>query len=185
MRIARHPAGALLLVLTVLAIRCGPSGPQLIGSRSVSFGAARLDTQFHFDRAIDREAPLIHVLFVPQWDVPERRSYGTGGNHGGTRERLTFDYSYHDGSRTVRAQPVLLIDGKTIEAAGRTFDLEDGNVIVAAVNADGTLRVSQLRPPATFQDSSPEAVLKFVQSSLPTDQRVQQLTSRTPTTSSF
>jgi hypothetical protein len=178
----RSTAVALAVSLGLLAtLRCRPSGPVLTGSRFASFtAAAQLDTQFHKDPAIGRDVPLFHVLFVPQWDVPEGGGFGTTGGLGGTADRLTLDYDYHQfvhtsPERSVKSQPIHINNGKTLEAAGRTFDLSAGNVFVADVTLDGTLRITQLSPVPQQQDPSPASVLAYIKHSLPANDRVQQL----------
>jgi len=179
---ARFTVVALAVSLGLLAtLRCRPAGPALTGSRFASLtAAAGLDTQFHKDPATGRDVPLFHVLFVPQWDVPERGGFATAGGLGGTSEHLTLDYDYQDvgqtsPGRSVKSQPIHILKGKTLEAPGHTFDLSAGNIFVADVALDGTLRITQLSPGPQQQDASPAAVLAFIKRSLPANARVQQL----------
>jgi hypothetical protein len=127
-----------------------------------------------------RDVPLFHVLFIPQWDVPERGGFATAGGLGGTSEHLTLDYDYQDvgqtsPGRSVKSQPIHILKGKTLQAPGHTFDLSAGNIFVADVALDGTLRIAQLSPGPQQQDASPASVLAFIKRSLPANERVQQL----------
>jgi hypothetical protein len=178
-------AAAIVLVVlsgvVLTSASCYRSGLKLTGSRSVSFGnAARLDTQFHKDPSAQHDLPLFHVLFVPQWEVSRVAGYGTTGSAGGTSDRIEFDYFYQEfggGSRnrSVRSQPIRVLNGKTLQAAGRSFDLSAGSVFVADVALDGAVRITQLPRASQPQDSSPVTVLAFIKSSLPAHSRVQRL----------
>jgi hypothetical protein len=171
----------VIVVLVLASFRCAPSGPQLAGSQSTGFGSAtRLDTQFHIDEATKQEVPLVQVLFVPQWDVPEGGGFGTSGGHGGTRKLLELDYSYHElgsgsAKRRIDSQRIRVVDGETLEAQGRVFHLSAGNVFVVDVNEDGTVQVTQVPSASQARDASPPAVLALIQKSLPAGHRVQRL----------
>lgn len=165
------------MVIGALApLGCRQAGPELGGSRVASFaGAVRLHTTFYKDPVSKRESTLYHVLFVPEWKVPEGGGFGTMGSAGSLiGDTISHDYSYEEfGGLSVKSGPVRIVNAKTLEAAGRKYDLGSGSVFVAHVRTDGALRITQLSP--RHEDSSPEGVLAFIKSSMPGDSHVQEI----------
>lgn len=160
---------ALLALTGGCYVRFGPGLPAIRGERL--HGAA--DLRVAYDREGETIDPLCHILFVPQWDVP-RGGYGTGMDTVGSVKRYELEYSYFTASGSdIDAQPVALLDRKIVEAGGRRFDLAAGNVFVAAVRADGSVRVSQL--PSIEEERSTADIVAHVKAAMPHDARVQAL----------
>lgn len=161
----RGRSAAIALVVLLASASCGWND-NLRGSRSSFLGPALLDTQFQWDAKTKRDVPRYHVLFVPRWYVAADSDFGTSGGHGGTRDRLSHDYTFYDRSGPpVHSQPLHFLRTNTVETSGRTFELVTGGIYVAEVNRDGTLAVTPL--PATTPDATPEQILAYVKKSMP------------------
>lgn len=167
-----------VLLSALAAIGCRQDHPGLGSSRYASFQGAQLITQCERD-ASGQDIPLIHLLFVPDVDLDERKGHSLGGVGGGSKEHLQFVYDYREFGWTpkggrIRSHPVHVLDGKRVEAEGQSFELAQGNLFVVHVSRKGALRVTQLPHRAT-RDAGESEVLKTIQRLAPGDSRVQLL----------
>jgi hypothetical protein len=125
----------------------------------------------------DEPIPVCHVIFVPQWDPP-RVDHGFVIGDGGDERTYQFRYSYQEqGITRFEVQPLTvrrrMLRRDVFEGGGRRFELQDGNVFVAAVHRDGSVQVTQL--PRLEGIRQPNEILAHVKARLPNDRRVQAL----------
>jgi len=172
------PSLKLFAVVVVLAVTAGCwSGKHGMYGNSASFGNnSHLYSQYVYEGS-DEPVPVCHVLFVPQWDPPPV-DYGFQHGGGGDERKYTFRFSYAEqGVRQFEAQPVTVVRrhlfADVFEGGGRRFDLGDGNILVVAVDRDGSVRVSQV--PRLDGKRQPSEILAAVKKALPKDARVQAL----------
>jgi len=159
MRIAKIMFAAALLA------GCGSHEPRIAGSTSRGMSAAaKLDTEFWTRAGSDRREALIHVLWVPEFDVPESKGYGTAGGGGGTAKLVTFDYTYQDDDRSIKSERVTVRDHESVEGGGRTYQLSQGNVFLARVGERGAVRLTQVSSTVTGDD--PAQVLAAIQTAV-------------------
>ena len=158
-------------LVSLLVAGCKRQVHGLAGSTWTSFGRARMITWNVTHLPTGRVVPLVHILFVPDWDSVPRGDQGSANSDSGTIDRMEIRCTFYDGSRKVAAQPFEIHNAETVHAAGRSWNLRNGNVFVAIVNPDGTLRITQL----STNESSPAGVLAFIKRSLSAEPRVQEL----------
>ena len=151
---------AKIVIAAALVVGCGSREPSVVGftSRSMS-GAARLDTEFLARPGSDRREVLIHVLWVPEFDLSG--SHGTAGGFAGGEKLRTLAYTYDDADRTIRAQRVTVRDNAFVDGGGRTYPLSRGNVFLAQVSEKGAVRLTQVSSTLTAAD--PVRVLRAIQ----------------------
>lgn len=124
-----------------------------------------------------REVALLHVLFVPTFDVPASEGYLVTTASAGTVDRYSLECNFTWGNRSIRAARVTIHSNRTVEAANQTFNLAEGNLLVAHVDLDGTTHVTQVHVIRQEKDRSPEDVLADLEAQLPNDELIQRLKS--------
>lgn len=143
------------------------------GNRGNHVGpAAWLDTVY-----LRYRIPAVYVLFLADVEPLSggRGSWAGGGTFGAWNAELRRNYTVYPANVRIQAHPIV-IRGVTLRADGKSFDLTDGNVLVAHMSASGALTVTQL-PGRRGPDESPETILSLIKSALPNDARVQALPS--------
>lgn len=172
----RKTTFAVCLAVLWLAAACRVKGVSLAGSRSVKLGTSSLVTEYRKDPS-SGEFALLHVLFVPERDVPAKEGYGHNIATGGTVETYELKFEYvEDNGTSIRAQPVKIRNGELVAAGGRTFSLTRGNVFIAHVAPDGATSLTQLPMFERGRGTSAKAIVKAIQAAAPReDRRVQGL----------
>jgi len=69
----------------------------------------------------------------------------------------------------------MIVSNRTVKAATQTFNLADGNLLVAHVDLDGTTHLTQAHVIRQEKDRSPEDVLADLKAQLPNDALIQRL----------
>jgi hypothetical protein len=145
-----------LLILAILLLACSRR-VQYTMSESTAFGAAQLASQFGRMGAETREVAILHVLWVPRFEAVA--PYGVVLGDGGTSARFKLSCSFSGHRLRVQPESVVVLDGRSVEATGRRYDLRDGNLFVAEVDRRGAVAFRQLHrvergalQPAQVQD---------------------------------
>ena len=160
----------LIVVLALVVLSCNAQKNGLAGSIHRSFGGAELVTEF---RTVPEKVALVHVLFVPDVDVPNG-GFGTATSAGGTvkSSNITFEYA-EDSGLTIRGE--VAIEDATVRGGGQSFQLADGNVFVLNASRDGRTQLSQIRVVLRDPDLSGETILSTITGASPGNARVQAL----------
>lgn len=172
----RRATSAAGLALLLLVIACQRGGLDLAGSRHASLGASKLITEYRKDTEANREIALLHVLFTPDRDPPKHGAFSYGSSSSGSAEvhKLDFQYS-EDSGLSIQSRPVTIMNGQTVEAGGRSFQLLRGNIFIARVRVDGAVELSQLPHIAQDRETSVGAVVDLIKAALPANPRIQAL----------
>ena len=98
---AGRNAAALFLALTCLF--CHERSFELAGSRSAALGRAELMSEYRQVPSSGREVALLHVLFVPTFDVPASEDYLVSTASTGTVDRYSLECNFTWGNRSIRS----------------------------------------------------------------------------------
>ena len=161
----------------MLVLTAGCYGKNGVYGRGGSFGFGAPLSSHYVYAGHDEPIPVCHVIFVPQWDPP-RVNHGFVHGDGGDERTYHFRYSYQEqGIMQFEVQPLTvrrpMLGRDVFEGGGRRFELRDGNVFVAAVHRDGSVKVTQL--PRLEGIREPNEILAHVKSGFPNDPRIQAL----------
>ncbi len=128
-----------LLMLTLSA--CGPPHQMTTGSEHVGLRNGLLLTEWNQDSAPAGE--VYHVLIVAT-DLHQGNVGPHSSSSGGTAELRTLEVSFElPGARTIGLEAEVAAY-RRFRAAGREFDLRDGNLIVCVLSETGDAELTQL-----------------------------------------
>lgn len=154
---------AVLVITATLVAGCRGGGHH--GRvRTVSYGASWFVSSYERAPGTGREVAVMHILFVPDVEAPAGGFGKMGGVAGGAKRDSTIGFTYWEsGGRRLDMQPIKVTDGRFLEAGGRRFDIERGNVFCAEVSLHGAVRLTQV--PARFEqpDTPPEPIVAAIQ----------------------
>lgn len=165
---------AVLFAVTLLS--CQKNAARFGGHRVRVYWPAALVTEYRSASAIRGQEALLHVLFVPVFDLPKTAFSGINTGHGGTDERRSIDVSYVVGpGQSIAAQPISVHEKRTVAVGERSFNLADGNVFLAYVSGGGFVTMSQLKITRNDPNESSDSIVREIQTALPQNQRIQSL----------
>ncbi len=154
-----------IVAVALLALACHSRS----GIRGDAVGSAWLERVY-----LTYRVPTVYLLFVADVGPPGAPGGWMGsGSVGGWNAELAKRYRDDASLTEINAQPIT-IRFATLRAGGTSFDLTDGNVLVAHMSSTGALTITQL-PGRVGPDEPVHAVVSLIKRSLPYDARVQAL----------
>jgi hypothetical protein len=152
-------------------------GLALAGSRHMRLGGSSLVSEYRVDRRTDTKIALVHVLFIPERDVPKGGGYSVGTPSGGTPDRCELDFHYAEveSGFAVSSQPVTILKADTVEANGRKFQLSKGNLFIAMVHPNGSVDLTQLNRVIQDAEATAQSVLDVMKTMARGNARLQAL----------